>query len=100
MTFRIGSTMTAAEAVGAHMGTDEPHTTESSPGVSRHSRRAIVREGVKLAFVAPALATFFAGTAYAGTEKSCLVRGSPCTTDAQCCNTLECQPFVGVCYRP
>ncbi len=88
------------EVGAAHMGTNDPDTTEAGPGESQHSRRAIVREGVKLAFVAPALATFFAGTAYAGTAKSCLVRGSPCTTDAQCCNTLECQAFTRVCYRP
>jgi len=51
-----------------------------------HSRRDIVRNGVKLAFVAPVLSTFFAKDAYAASY-SCYPAGHLCGGPGQenCC---------------
>jgi hypothetical protein len=60
----------------------------------RHSRREIVRGGIKLAFVAPTLSTFLAERAYAA-NYSCYGQGHPCVNggpDAEpCCPGLTCQ---------
>ena len=101
---------------GAHAGQGESPTVASNRGgrndasfppagtddVSLHSRRAAVRLGVKLAFVAPVLSTFFAGTVHAGTrERSCLKRGSPCAgNDTWCCGTDVCDGVTQECVAP
>ena len=59
------------------------------------SRRAIVTGGVKLAFVAPVLSTFFASQAYAA-NYSCYPLGHTCDTVSegkrqQCCGALTCK---------
>ena len=56
------------------------------------SRREIVRHGVKLAFVAPLLSTFFAREAYAA-NYSCYPLGHLCDTaidPERCCPGLQC----------
>lgn len=51
-----------------------------SPGESRGlTRRELVRRGVKLAFIAPVVTTFFAQEAYAaGSNHSCYPTGHAC----------------------
>ncbi len=60
-----------------------------------HSRRDVVRSGVKLAFVAPVLSTFFAKDAYAATY-SCYFAGHTCggVNQEDCCGTA-CN--LGIC---
>jgi len=69
--------------------------SESSPAdISRegcmHSRRDVVRQGMKLAFVAPVLSTFFARDAVAaGSNHSCYPDGHACGGGGQqelCCS--------------
>jgi hypothetical protein len=58
------------------------------------SRRTLIREGVKLAFVAPVIATFFAREAQAGmnSNHSCYPVGHACggVTLESCCDGLNC----------
>lgn len=69
-----------------------PSPTQRQSG---HSRRDVVRTGVKLAFVAPVLSTFFAKDAYAA-EYSCYAAGRACGGAGQedCCDGA-CN--LGVC---
>ncbi|MFQ5590147.1 MAG: hypothetical protein ACE5HE_03195 [Phycisphaerae bacterium] len=65
------------------------------------SRREVVRQGAKLAFVAPILSTFVAQQAYAA--YSCYPQGHACTNgggDAEiCCPGLTCKdPDVDTNY--
>jgi len=58
------------------------------------TRRGLVREGLKLAFVAPVLSTFFAREAYAA-NYSCYPVGHTCVPPGQdapehCCPGLSC----------
>ena len=57
------------------------------------SRRDVMRRGVKLAFVAPALSTFFASEAYAA-NYSCYPFDHACQPPGQgaedCCPGLQC----------
>lgn len=57
------------------------------------SRREVVGRGVKLAFVAPVLSTFFASQAYAA-NYSCYPVGHACEPPGQgaedCCQGLSC----------
>ena len=74
----------------APVGDDDP---------TMHSRRTIVRNGVKLAFVAPVLSTFFASEAYAA-NYSCYPLAHVCdqvseTKRQQCCGTMTCQDGGG-----
>ena len=58
-----------------------------------HSRRKVVREGLKLVFVAPMLTTFFARDALAaGSNHSCYPAGHACggATLEECCPGLTC----------
>ena len=65
-----------------------------------HTRREVVRAGVKLVFVAPVLSTFFASDALAaGSGGSCYPNGQACGTNDACCSgncdiggTDTCQP--------
>lgn len=52
------------------------------------TRRAVIQRGVKLAFVAPLLSTFFAKNAYAASY-SCYPAGHACGLPGQepCCGT-------------
>lgn len=58
------------------------------------SRRTVVRGGLRLAFAAPILSTFFAAQAYAG-NYSCYADGHQCNDPGpdweECCDTLTCQ---------
>ncbi|MFQ5415190.1 MAG: hypothetical protein ACE5E6_12105, partial [Phycisphaerae bacterium] len=54
--------------------------------------RVCLREGAKLAFVAPLIATFFAADAY-GSNHSCKPAGSPCTANAECCSN-NCDTLI------
>jgi len=58
---------------------------DRGPGISR---REIVRRGLKLAFVAPVISTFFAKDAYAA-QYSCYPVGHACGGAGQepCCGT-------------
>jgi len=64
---------------------DEVTPTRAAVPVAR-SRRDVVRTGVKLAFVAPVLSTFFAKDAYAASY-SCYPAGHLCGGPGQegCC---------------
>lgn len=62
------------------------------------TRRQIMREGARLAFVAPLLSTFLAGQAYAA-NYSCYPAGHVCGTGLEqesCCNGA-CLGSPGVC---
>ena len=72
---------------------------QSSPALYR--RRDVVKEGIKLAFVAPLLSTFLARQAYA--SYSCYPQGHACTNGGgdpeNCCPGLTCQdPDVDTNY--
>ncbi len=73
---------------------DEFPVTQDNVAARGHSRRAVVREGMKLAFVAPVLTTFFASDAKAaGSNHSCYPVGHECagTHIAEgCCPGLNC----------
>ena len=63
------------------------------------SRRDMVRHGVKLAFVAPVMSTFFAGRAYAA-NYSCYPLDHGCDFDSEtkrqaCCDALVCKTAGG-----
>lgn len=67
-----------------------------APAGPFHSRRAVVRQGVKLEFVAPILSTFFAREAYAG-NYSCYPAGHACPGVELCCSGVcngfnQCDP--------
>lgn len=70
------------------------------PGEAMPSRRDVVRGGVKLAFVAPVISTFFAQQAYAG--YSCYPLGHDCDAASEtkrqaCCDALVCDGDPGTC---
>ena len=71
---------------------DEVMCCGPSPG-----RRDVLSHGVKLAFVAPVLSTFFAKDAYAATY-SCYPAGHACPGNEPCCNGLSCNN--GTCGDP
>ena len=86
--------------------TDEPAEGQGSraqavetgwPGEERPGRRAVLRKGAKLAFVAPAVSTFFASQAYAA-NYSCYPAGHVCPGDESCCAGLAC--VEGTCQDP
>lgn len=54
-----------------------PVVCDASPARRLASRREVMREGAKLAFVAPLLSTFLASQAYAA-NYSCYPAGGPC----------------------
>ncbi len=76
-----------------------PHSTSdatsSRPRAEGVTRRDIIREGLKVAFVAPVVTTFFARDAVAaGSNHSCYPEGHACSTlgNAEpCCDGLTCQ---------
>jgi len=79
-------------------GPENAETTGGSPFAQDArgaipTRRDIVRRGVKLAFVAPVLSTFFAADAYAA-NYSCYPVGHACEPPGQgaedCCPGLSC----------
>ncbi len=76
------------------MSEDSKPVHRDAPGSRKLSRRTIIREGVKLAFVTPAIVTFFAREARAGTASnhSCYPVGHACggVTLEQCCDGLTC----------
>ncbi|MCH9035203.1 MAG: hypothetical protein IID42_11995 [Planctomycetes bacterium] len=85
----------------------EDETNVASVGVSKThraaekclpDRRAVVRGGLRLAFAAPILSTFFAAQAYAG-NYSCYVNGHQCNNPGPdpepCCATLTCKADGG-----
>ncbi len=58
------------------------------------ARRLVIREGLKLAFVAPVISTFYAREAYAASY-SCYPEGHACEPPGQdppenCCPGLNC----------
>jgi hypothetical protein len=77
-----------------HRVKDESPAAQDTITARGHSRRAVVREGMKLAFVAPALTTFFAREARAaGSNHSCYPEGHLCDgthTGEECCAGLQC----------
>lgn len=74
--------------------TDRPSSEDAQPTSaldprqpSGHTRRDVVRQGVKLAFVAPVITTFFARDAMAaGSNHSCYPTGHACPGAEPCCN--------------
>ncbi len=67
-----------------------------------HSRRAVVRHGVKLAFIAPVLTTFFASEAraFGASFHSCYPEDHACDFYSEqkrqsCCGTLVCKTGGG-----
>ncbi len=74
---------------------------EAAPTGDRRSRREVVRQGAKLAFVAPLLTTFLAREAQAATKLySCYAPGHACPGAEPCCSgicggdigMMECAP--------
>lgn len=67
----------------------------------RRSRRSLMCGGVKLAFAAPVLSTFFAAQAYA-TNYSCYAESvdKDCSSSEEpCCPDLSCQDIGGGTFR-
>lgn len=62
-----------------------------TPPAAHRSRRDVVRQGMKLAFVAPLLSTFFAREAYA-VSYSCYPAGHACPGIELCCSA-SCNGF-------
>ena len=77
--------------------TDKGVGERSGPG-DGPTRRTVVRRGVKLAFTAPVLSTFFASQAYAA-NYSCYAQSHECVDGGPnaepCCDTLTCQADAG-----
>ncbi len=78
-----------------HVGSGESTEGARASEKALLSRRAVVRGGVKLAFVAPILSTFFASQAYAA-NYSCYPAGHTCDTVSegkrqQCCGAMTCK---------
>ncbi|MGB0715473.1 MAG: hypothetical protein ACPGXK_06325 [Phycisphaerae bacterium] len=73
---------------------DSPLQPSVSQEETDESRRALIRKGVKLAFVSPVITSFLASQARAaGSNLSCYPTGQPCGDEA-CCNG-PCN--LGVC---
>ena len=68
-------------------GEREQQLQPPSQAAPDRARREVMRTGVKLAFVAPVLSTFFAKDAYAASY-SCYPAGHVCGGEGQedCCN--------------
>ena len=79
---------------GELRGRGESPAARDTLAARGHSRRAVVREGVKLAFVAPVLTTFFASDARAaGSNHSCYPATHLCDgthIGEECCPGLSC----------
>ncbi len=75
--------MSEYDTTKMHSGRDDP--SDRVLTVDQRNRRAVVRQGVKLAFVAPIISTFFARDAYAATY-SCSPIGNDCLADGDCCS--------------
>ncbi len=60
------------------------------------TRREVVRTGVKLAFVAPVISTFFAANAYAA-RYSCYPVGHACGAATEPCCGTACPGGGGIC---
>ena len=92
---------TDAEAHSAPVRTDRAEPAGLNETVC--DRRAVVRCGVKLAFVAPVLSTFFAHEARAAASgnQSCYPQGHVCrnngTDPEPCCDGLTCTGNPGTC---
>lgn len=65
--------------------------TKATDNSENPTRRALVREGVRLAFVAPIISTFFAREVYAA-NYSCYLAGHACggARPESCCTGLAC----------
>ena len=97
-TWRVYREM-ASDECGTNAESQQPHGLVAGTEPSLHGRRAIVRGGVKLAFAAPVLSTFFASQAYA-TNYSCYPEGHTCDYESEekrqaCCGTLVCKDAGG-----
>jgi hypothetical protein len=86
-------------AASPHGGAEQSLSAAASGGAPSHSRRAVVRTGAKLAFMAPVLTTFFASDARAaGSNHSCYPASHLCDgthTGEECCPGLTCLGTVG-----
>ncbi|MBI4718593.1 MAG: hypothetical protein HY763_12360 [Planctomycetes bacterium] len=73
---------------------DEPAASATKVGnAGTRTRREVVRQGVKLVFVAPVVSSFFARDAVAaGSNHSCYPAGNVCggATLEPCCDGLTC----------
>lgn len=58
---------------------------QTGPATDAPSRRQVVRTGMKLAFAAPIISTFFASDAYA-VNYSCYATGHACPGNEPCCS--------------
>ncbi len=74
----------------------EVSTNGMAAGSSGHTRREVVRKGVKLAFAAPVISTFFAANAYAA-RYSCYPVGRVCGAATEPCCGTPCPGGGGVC---
>ena len=70
--------------------TGDPSESISQEPSTGHTRRDLMRGGVKLVFVVPVISTFFAADAVAGTQVTCRSPGHTCTADSDCCGTDFC----------
>lgn len=84
-----------SEATPAHPDGDRCSSVRAVENPSRRTRRDVVQQGIKLAFVPPVLSTFFAEEARAaGSNQSCYPAGHVCPGAEPCCNG-DCN--LGVC---
>ena len=65
--------------------------------VAGSTRRDVLRQGAKLAWVAPVVSTFYASQAYAA-NYSCYAAGHACPGNETCCAGLMCNG--GTCGDP
>ncbi len=72
-------------------------TARNPTGLTGQTRREIVRTGVKIAFAAPVLSTFFAADAYAA-RYSCYPIGHACGAATEPCCGTACPG--GGAYKP
>lgn len=79
---------------------DGAKTDADNPENSGRTRREVVRQGIRLAFIAPVISTFFARDAYAD-NYSCYQQGQVCNNDNSdpepCCAGLTCNGLPGTC---
>ncbi len=79
---------------------DGAKTNADRPSGSGQTRREVVRQGIKLAFIAPVISTFLARDAYAD-NYSCYPQGHVCNNDGSdpedCCAGLTCNGLPGTC---
>ena len=81
----------------AVFGEIKPTSRDGTDEISKQpNRRGVLRQGARLAFVAPLVLTFSAQQAMAaGSNQSCYPAGHACPGNEPCCDDMTCN--AGVC---